>query len=84
MRVRRRGRLAGRMVRAHLGAMLHHLLVGHAAMLGRIVLGRIMTALRLMLLHHLAVSHHLFMAHVSMLHAMPHAVSRGAPAQGCG
>lgn len=55
---------------AHLRAMLHHLFVGHAAMLRRIMLCGIVATLRLMLLHHLAVPHHFFMAHRLMTHPM--------------
>lgn len=57
-------------LRAHLRAMPHHLFMVHAAMLRRIMLSGIVTALPLMLLHHLAVPHHFFMAHRLMTHPL--------------
>lgn len=58
------------LLRTHLSTMLHHIFVAHSAVLRRIMIGRIVTALRLMLLHHLTVPHHLFMAHRLMGHAL--------------
>lgn len=60
------------MLSPHLCAMLHHFLVTHAAVLRRVMLGRVVSARCLMLLHHLAMTHHLFMAHA----VMPHPLSR--------
>jgi hypothetical protein len=55
-----------RLLVAHLLAMTAHLFMGHAAMLGRVMLVR-RAALAAMSLHHGAVSHHLFVAHAAVV-----------------
>lgn len=61
--------MRGSLTIAHFGAMTHHLLMVHAAMPRRVMVG-MMRRSAMILLHRLAMAHHLFVVHHPMTHAV--------------